>query len=174
MATNIGTGPQDIPLNQFLGEMAFMDNFMSEGHYEPELTTSGGDFASVAYQADTGGYWHRIGNLCFVTGCMRVDSVNLSGPASSSTAAITLPFPAADRTNGDNADNVGSCRTVIWGGTSNRVPTILGVAPSSTPGRANLLATSYDTAANTVQAQHIGTGATMIQFSIWYRVLGGY
>ena len=25
MATNIGTGPQDIPLNQFLGEMAFMD-----------------------------------------------------------------------------------------------------------------------------------------------------
>ena len=25
MAINIGTGPQDIPLNQFLGEMAFMD-----------------------------------------------------------------------------------------------------------------------------------------------------
>ena len=25
MATNIGTGPQDIPLNQFLGEQAFMD-----------------------------------------------------------------------------------------------------------------------------------------------------
>ena len=25
MATNIGTGPQDIPLNQFLGEMAFRD-----------------------------------------------------------------------------------------------------------------------------------------------------
>ena len=25
MATNIGTGPQDIPLNQFLGEMAFQD-----------------------------------------------------------------------------------------------------------------------------------------------------
>ena len=25
MATNIGTEPQDIPLNQFLGEMAFMD-----------------------------------------------------------------------------------------------------------------------------------------------------
>ena len=25
MPTNIGTGPQDIPLNQFLGEMAFMD-----------------------------------------------------------------------------------------------------------------------------------------------------
>lgn len=26
MATNIGTGPQDIPLNQFLGGMAFMDD----------------------------------------------------------------------------------------------------------------------------------------------------
>ena len=25
MATNIGTGPQDIPLNQFLGEQAFLD-----------------------------------------------------------------------------------------------------------------------------------------------------
>lgn len=25
MAINIGTGPQDIPLNQFLGEMAYMD-----------------------------------------------------------------------------------------------------------------------------------------------------
>ena len=25
MATNIGTGPRDIPLNQFLGQMAFKD-----------------------------------------------------------------------------------------------------------------------------------------------------
>ena len=25
MSTKIGTRPQDIPLNQFLGEMAFMD-----------------------------------------------------------------------------------------------------------------------------------------------------
>jgi hypothetical protein len=31
MATNIGTGPQDIPLNQFLGEMAFMDNIFEDG-----------------------------------------------------------------------------------------------------------------------------------------------
>lgn len=33
MATNIGTGPQDIPLNQFLGEMAFMDNIFEQGEY---------------------------------------------------------------------------------------------------------------------------------------------
>jgi hypothetical protein len=33
MATNIGTGPQDIPLNQFLGEMAFMDNILEQGTY---------------------------------------------------------------------------------------------------------------------------------------------
>ena len=25
MATNIGTNPQDIPLNQYLGELAFLD-----------------------------------------------------------------------------------------------------------------------------------------------------
>ena len=173
MATNIGTGPQDIPLNQFLGEMAFMDNFFSQGEYEPEFTTGGGDFASVDYQADTGGYWHRIGDLCFVTGCVRVNSMNLSGPASTQAVTITLPFPAAARTNGDNADNIGSCRTVIWGGTAGKTPTILGIASSSTPGRANLFATGYDTAAQTVQVQHFGTGGTMIQFSIWYRVAGG-
>jgi len=173
MATNIGTGPQDIPLNQFLGEMAFMDNFFSQGEYEPTLTTGGGEFASVTYQADNGGYWHRIGDLCFVTGCMRVDAVNLSGPATTQAVCISLPFPTAARTNGDNADNIGTCRTVIWGGTAGKVPTILGIASSSTPGRANLFATGYDTAAQTVQVQHFGTGATMIQFSIWYRVAGG-
>ena len=27
MATNIGTGPKDIPLNQFLGQMAFKDKY---------------------------------------------------------------------------------------------------------------------------------------------------
>lgn len=170
MTTKIGTGPQDIPLNQYLGEMAFMDNLYSEGTYEPELTTSGGDFASVSYQADTGGHWTKIGRICVVTGCLRVTSVNTSGPASTSTIGITLPFPAAARTNGDNADNIGACRTVIWDGTSNRVPTILGVASSTSPGRANLFATSFDTAANTIQAQHFGSGASMIQFSVTYRV----
>ena len=38
MATNIGTGPQDIPLNQFLGEMAFMDRPPAK----PGFTAMGG------------------------------------------------------------------------------------------------------------------------------------
>jgi len=40
MATNIGTGPQDIPLNQFLGEMAFMDRPPTHPYLEVALTSS--------------------------------------------------------------------------------------------------------------------------------------
>ena len=40
MATNIGTGPQDIPLNQFLGEMAFMDRPPTHPYLEVRLTAS--------------------------------------------------------------------------------------------------------------------------------------
>ena len=38
MATNIGTGPQDIPLNQFLGEMAYMDRPPTHPFLEANLT----------------------------------------------------------------------------------------------------------------------------------------
>jgi hypothetical protein len=40
MATNIGTGPQDIPLNQFLGEMAFMDRPPTHPYLEVRLSSS--------------------------------------------------------------------------------------------------------------------------------------
>ena len=45
MATNIGTGPQDIPLNQFLGEMAFMDKPPSRPAFR--AYNNGSDFALV-------------------------------------------------------------------------------------------------------------------------------
>jgi len=40
MATNIGTGPQDIPLNQFLGEMAFMDRPPQRVAFQARNTTN--------------------------------------------------------------------------------------------------------------------------------------
>ena len=40
MATNIGTGPQDIPLNQFLGEMAFMDRPPQRVAFQATITNT--------------------------------------------------------------------------------------------------------------------------------------
>jgi hypothetical protein len=79
MATNIGTGPQDIPLNQFLGEMAFMDRppratcYVSVGSPGGSLVNSGSGTtdnniygSSSAYVfADLGGDWD-IANTKFI------------------------------------------------------------------------------------------------------------
>ena len=173
MATNIGTGPQDIPLNQFLGEMAFMDNFFSQGEYEPEMTTGSGVYNSVTYHPDTGGYWHRIGDLCFVTGCVRFTAIDTSNITGSVAASISLPFPVAPRTNGDNSDNLGVARTILWAGTAGEAPTAVGTSSSSNPGIVNMYATDRTGTAITVQSNDL-TGDSMIQFTVWYRVLGGY
>lgn len=69
MATNIGTGPQDIPLNQFLGEMAFMDNILESGSWTPRLagTTTAGTMTqpNASYQTTPYGSYQRIGNMVF-------------------------------------------------------------------------------------------------------------
>jgi len=71
MATNIGTGPQDIPLNQFLGEMAFMDQpprkkcYVAVGAPGQSLVNSGAGTttnniygsSSTYVFADLGGDW---------------------------------------------------------------------------------------------------------------------
>ena len=46
MATNIGTGPQDIPLNQFLGQMAFMDDVPVKPSFQAIKNTSNHNFTS--------------------------------------------------------------------------------------------------------------------------------
>ncbi len=63
MATNIGTGPQDIPLNQFLGEMAFMDNQIEFGTWEPQISMLGN---TTRTQSTTGGFYQRIGKMVYV------------------------------------------------------------------------------------------------------------
>ena len=63
MATNIGTGPQDIPLNQFLGEMAFMDNPFDFGTWDPVIANLG----NHTKVASSGGFYQRIGKMVHVT-----------------------------------------------------------------------------------------------------------
>ena len=46
MATNIGTGPQDIPLNQFLGQMAFMDDVPKKPSFQANKNNSNHNFTS--------------------------------------------------------------------------------------------------------------------------------
>ena len=69
MTTNIGTGPQDIPLNQFLGEMAFMDNILESGAWTPAFagTTVAGTMTqpNATYQTTPKGTYQRIGNMVF-------------------------------------------------------------------------------------------------------------
>ena len=89
MATNIGTGPQDIPLNQFLGEMAFMDNIYEQGTWLPLQ-------ANATITTDqTQNPWTRIGNLVFATA-----RITWSSNSNGSNADITgLPFDPAGYIN---------------------------------------------------------------------------
>lgn len=64
MPTNIGTGPQDIPLNQFLGEMAFMDNQIEFGTWDPQISQLG---SHTRNDATSGGFYQRIGKMVYVT-----------------------------------------------------------------------------------------------------------
>ena len=41
MAINIGSGPNDIPLNSMLGEMAYGENLLEHGYWEPTITNLG-------------------------------------------------------------------------------------------------------------------------------------
>jgi len=59
MATNIGTGPQDIPLNQFLGEMAFIDKPPQKPGFYARRSISGDGRAANSQEwtiAGTGSY----------------------------------------------------------------------------------------------------------------------
>ena len=63
MPTNIGTGPQDIPLNQFLGEMAFMDNQLEFGAWDPVIVNLGNHTKSN----NSNGWFQRIGSMVLLT-----------------------------------------------------------------------------------------------------------
>jgi len=87
-----------------------------EGTFEPTFTSSGGDFTSAGYNADTGGRYIKIGNLVLVTGCARLngtlDKSNVSGSANLRIG--NLPFNNSARSNGDNADGPHTIRVPVW------------------------------------------------------------
>ena len=77
MATNIGTGPQDIPLNQFLGEMAFMDNQIEFGSWDPAIANLGNHTKNSV----SGGFYQRIGKMVYLTFHYQCSSRSTSGGA---------------------------------------------------------------------------------------------
>ena len=94
MATNIGTGPQDIPLNQFLGEMAFMDNIFEDGGgYKTWIS----DGVNTEYNGIFGRYG-KIGNWVIVNITVRnpgSNSINSGGGAGLSWR-FGLPYRVED------------------------------------------------------------------------------
>ena len=71
MAINIGTGPQDIPLNQFLGEMAYMDNLYEQGAFNATCLNG----VTLNGSSDLCQYV-KIGNLVTVMGQIQVNNSN--------------------------------------------------------------------------------------------------
>jgi hypothetical protein len=129
-----------------------------EGTWEPTIIGTSGN-PTVTYQADNGGSYTKIGRVVYYTGAVRWTA--LSG--GSGTARIgNLPFTSAARTNGDNADSIGSARTWQWNGTSNKHPTIIGMVAGDTT--LTLVANASTGVASTVQISNLGTTCA-IQFT---------
>ena len=136
-----------------------------EGTWEPTFTSTSGAFNSVSYNTDTGARYVKVGNLVTVNGCARCTAIDTSNISSGATLCIGgLPFTNVARSNGDNADNIGSCRVPVWGNTNN--------CPHAIQARQNatictLLNYEIDNITNTnVVSQASNT--MMVQFSLQY------
>ena len=77
MATNIGTGPQDIPLNQFLGQMAFMDDVPLKPSFQAVKNSTQHNFTAGVANIVAG--WDK-----------RHDD---GGMLNETTGVVTIPFP---------------------------------------------------------------------------------
>jgi len=76
-----------------------------EGSWEPEWFGGTGNFSSITHNGDTGGRYTKIGRMVYLNGCVRTDS--FSG-GSGYLLMRGLPFTSAARSNGDDADFIGS------------------------------------------------------------------
>ena len=136
-----------------------------EGTFEPKFTSAAGDFTSVTHNADTGARYVKVGNLVTVNGCARCTAIDTSNRSNSETLCIGgLPFTNVARNNGDNADNIGSCRVPVWGNTNN--------TPHAIQARQNqtfcsLLNYEIDAVTNTNLVSQ-ANNSMMVQFSLQY------
>jgi len=82
------------------GDANVLDDY-EEGTWTPTLTTTGTDFDSVSYNADTGGLYTKIGRVIHLQGCIRTSALT-AGSASGNVKIGGLPFtPANHTTEGD-------------------------------------------------------------------------
>jgi len=136
-----------------------------EGTWEPTFASSNGAFSSVTYHGDTGGRYIKVGAVVHVQGCCRCTSIDTSNRSASDTLCIGgLPFLNASRSNGDNADSVGSGRCVVWGGGANH-PHAIQSRQNATI--CNLLNYEIDSVCNTNRVDSASNGM-MFQFSLTY------
>ena len=140
------------------GSANYLDDY-EEGTWEPTLKGTSTS-PTVSYQADTGGYYIKVGRMVYLTGTVRTTSV--SG-GSGSVMIGDLPFSIASRTNGDNADGAGAVRCVLWDGTSTLVPTI--VQMKHTSANLNIMSGRHDATTTTLQVSDWGN-TCMIAFNI--------
>ena len=137
-----------------------------EGTFEPTFTSTSGDFNSVTYHSDTGARYVKVGRLVTVNGCARCTAIDTSNISSGTTLCIGgLPFTNIARTNGDNADNIGSLRVPVWGNTNN--------CPHAIQARQNqtfctLLNYEIDNITNTNVVSQ-ANDSMMVQFTLQYR-----
>lgn len=112
---------------QFNGDTAATNalNDYEEGTWEPTLTTAAGDFASLTYHGDTGGRYTKIGERVILNGTVRLTAFSVGSVGGDAVYIGGLPFTTAQRTNGDNADDIGPLASTVWtgGASSSKRPT---------------------------------------------------
>jgi hypothetical protein len=100
--SDIGTAPNEIPLNQYLGNLAYQDaenlntigvngvrfngvastdantlDDYEEGTWTPTYTPASGAFGAITYNSNTFGRYTKIGNAVFVIGLIITDSFDV-------------------------------------------------------------------------------------------------
>jgi len=100
--SDIGTAPNEIPLNQYLGDLAYQDaenlntigvngvrfngvastdantlDDYEEGTWTPTYTPASGAFGAITYNSNTFGRYTKIGNAVFVIGLIITDSFDV-------------------------------------------------------------------------------------------------
>jgi len=96
---NIGTRPQDIPLNSFLNSGAYLDfdAFYETGTWTPTLSFGGGS-TGWTYSSQEG-YYTKIGNIAFIRGLVWV---NAKGTSTGAAKIEGLPLAASSLGSASN------------------------------------------------------------------------